>query len=145
MTLAKATVSGTVYRQPEQRYTQNDVEIWSFTINVDAQEETLVRVISKRKVFSDLLKGVKVGDRLLVDGRLQVASFKNQDGAERKYFEIDANDIELLGASGNTVVNTSVNQAELEEPTAEIKKDIVTFAETDFTEETLLDDEEVPF
>ena len=139
MTLAKATVSGTVYRQPEQRYTQNNIEVWGFTLNVDDREETLVRVISKRKMLSDILSEVKVGDRVLVDGRLQVASSKTPEGADRKYFEIDANDIELLGP-GNMKV--SVDESVQTEPP---KKDIVTFGEADYTEEELLGDEEIPF
>ena len=139
MTLAKATVSGTVYRQPEQRYTQNNIEVWGFVLNIDDREETLVRVVSKRKMLSDILKEVKIGDRVLVDGRLQVASSKTPEGAERKFFEIDANEIELLGA-GNMKVT-------MQEPSyqAETSKDVVTFAEADFTEEELLDDEEIPF
>jgi single-stranded DNA-binding protein len=144
MTLAKATVSGTVFRQPEQRFTQNDVEVWGFTLSVDAPEETLVRVISKRKGLSDTLRNVRLGDRLLVDGRLQVATVKNPNGTDKKYFEIDANDIEILGGAQGSV---SIPAESFDAPQAEEKpQDIVTFSETeDFTEETLVDEEDVPF
>ena len=73
MTLAKAVVSGTVFRAPEKRYTQNDIAVYGLTLNIDDREETLVRVISKRKSLSEVLDSINKGDKILVDGRLQVA------------------------------------------------------------------------
>ena len=99
MTLAKAVVSGTVFRAPEKRYTQNDIAVYGLTLNIDDREETLVRVISKRKSLSEVLDSINKGDKILVDGRLQVASSKAADGSERRYFEIDANDIETIYVS----------------------------------------------
>jgi single-stranded DNA-binding protein len=143
MTLAKATVTGTVFRAPEKRYTQNDIAIYGLTLNIDEREETLIRVISKRKSLSDVLDRVKVGDKILVDGRLQIATTKANDGSDRKYFEIDANDVELLGASNGSVpVSSSASESA---PAAAPKEDIVTFAETDFSEDSLMDADEIPF
>ena len=79
MTLAKAVVSGTVFRAPEKRFTQNDVAVYGLTLNIDEREETLVRVIAKRKALAEVLDSVKKGDKILVDGRLQVASSKAAD------------------------------------------------------------------
>jgi len=137
MTLAKAVVTGTVFRAPEKRFTQNDIAVYGLTLNIDEREETLVRVIAKRKSLSEVLDNVKKGDKILVDGRLQVASSKAADGSERRYFEIDANDIELMSAS-----SSSSSSAAAEEP----KEDsLVQFSETDYSEDTLIDDEEIPF
>lgn len=141
MTLAKATVSGTVYRAPEKRYTQNDIAVYGFTLSVDEREETLVRVISKRKVLADLLDTVKKGERLIVDGRLQVATLKAPDGSDRKCFEIDANDIMRISASSAGFVGEDSELTTEEKP----KEEVVTFAETDFSEESLIDEEEIPF
>ena len=141
MTLAKATVSGTVYRAPEKRYTQNDIAIYGLTLNIDEREETLIRVVSKRKSLADVLDKIKKGDRILVDGRLQIATSKAQDGSDRKYFEIDANDIEILSGSGSAPVQSSSSSDE-----------IVQFGEFEVNdiadapaEETLMDEEEIPF
>lgn len=138
MTLAKATVSGTVYRAPEKRFTQNDIAVYGLTLNIDEREETLVRVIAKRKALADILDNVQKGDRLLVDGRLQVASSKATDGTERRYFEIDANDIELMTGNGSVSSSSSVDSVAKTE-------EIVQFAETDFSEDNLIDEEEIPF
>jgi len=138
MTLAKATVSGTVYREPQSRFTKNDVEVWDLLLNIDEKEETLLRVISKRKALSDMLKTVNKGEKLLVDGRLQIATTKTTDGAERKFFEIDAFDIERLAASSPTAaVTATTSNSQTEE--------LVSFKEADFGEEELIDDEEIPF
>jgi single-strand DNA-binding protein len=141
MTLAKANVSGTVYRAPEKRFTQNDIAIYGLTLNIDEREETLIRVISKRKSLADVLDRVKKGDKILVDGRLQVATSKAQDGSDRKYFEIDASDIEILSGSGSASVSSTSSS-----------DDIVQFGEfevNDVTdapaEDTLIDEEEIPF
>lgn len=139
MTLAKATVSGTVYRAPEKRFTQNDVAVYGLTLNIDEREETLVRVIAKRKALSEILDNVKKGDRILVDGRLQVSASKSPDGSERRFFEIDANDIELMSGV------SSAQSSSVQYDNSEKADDIVTFAETDFSEETLIDEEEIPF
>lgn len=142
MTIAKATVTGTVYRAPEKRFTQNDVAIYGLTLNVDGPEETLIRVVSKRKALSDVLDRVKKGDKLLIDGRLQVEAMKTPEGVERKYFEIDANEIELLSGS-NSQVNSDFGEVELEPQTEEV---LPTFTgEPEMTETALMPEDEVPF
>ena len=142
MTIAKATVTGTVYRTPEKRFTQNDIAIYGMTLNVDGAEETLIRVISKRKALSEVLDRVKKGDKLLIDGRLQVAVIKSPEGAERKCFEIDANEIELLSGS-NSQVNSDFGEVELEPQTEEV---LPTFTgEPEMTETALMPEDEVPF
>lgn len=142
MTLAKAVVSGTVFRAPEKRFTQNDVAVYGLTLNIDEREETLVRVIAKRKALAEVLDSVKKGDKILVDGRLQVASSKAADGSERRCFEIDANEIELMGA-GSAVSTSAGASSSVSEPAQE--ETLVTFSETDYSEDTLIDDEEIPF
>lgn len=137
MSLAKAVVTGTVYRAPEKRFTQNDIAIYGLTLNIDEREETLIRVISRRKNLAEILDSVKQGDKLLIEGRLQTATSKANDGSTRKHFEIDANDIEILSGNISSISsNISANTA---------PDSLVTFAETDFTEDSLIDDEEIPF
>jgi single-stranded DNA-binding protein len=146
MTLAKATISGIVNREPQNRSTNNGVEVWELILNIDENAETLIRVISFRRAHADLLNGVKRGDKVLVDGRLQVGTAKNPDGTDKKYFEIVANDIELMNGSSATVSSVSSVTQQTAQPVQQSKpEEIVTFAETDFTEENLLNDEEVPF
>ena len=132
MTIAKAVVTGTIYRAPEKRFTSNDVAITSFVMDIGEKEETLIRVISKRTVLDEVVSSIDKGDKVLVEGRLQIASAKMEDGSERKIYEIDANTIEQMG--GSSTVSTKKND----------NKEIVKFAQEEFADE-LIGEDEIPF
>ena len=97
MSLAKAVVTGTVYRAPEKRFTQNNVAVSSFVLNIGDREEILIRVISKRNSLDDVVSSISKDERVLVEGRLQVETVKMDDGSDKRIYEIDANTIERLG------------------------------------------------
>jgi len=100
MTLAKAVVTGTIYRKPQTGYSTNDVAVSSFTLDIGEKDETLVRVISKRTALTKLVESLDKGQKVLVEGRLQLGNAKMDDGSEKRVYEIDASTIELM--SGNT-------------------------------------------
>lgn len=129
MSLAKAVVTGVVFRTPEKRFTQNNIAIYGLTLNIGDQEETLIRVISKRKSLEGILDTVRQGDKILVDGRLQVATSKYMDGSDKKYFEIDASTIELIQSAGNTNPNVTVTN----------------ISENSLEQDNSIDDDEIPF
>lgn len=130
MTIAKAVVTGTVYRAPEKRFTSNDVAISAFVLDIGEKEETLIRVLSKKNVLDGIVSSFNKGDRALVEGRLQIATAKMDDGSERKIFEIDASTIERMDGTGQ--VRSSDNE------------EIVKFAQEEFTDELIAEDE-IPF
>ena len=136
MTLAKAVVTGIVYQIPKTGYTSNNVAVSSFVLNIGTQEETLVRVISKRQSLEEIVSGLAKNQKVLVEGRLQNGISKMDDGTEKKVFEIEAAVIELMG--GSSTSEASHNEG-----------DILTFGEMesspDANTDVLMDDEEVPF
>lgn len=136
MTLAKAVVTGIVYKTPKTGYTSNNVAVSSFVLNIGTQEETLVRVISKRQSLEEIVSGLAKNQKVLVEGRLQNGISKMDDGTEKKVFEIEAAVIELMG--GSSTSEASHNEG-----------DILTFGEMesspDANTDVLMDDEEVPF
>ena len=134
MAIAKAVVTGTVFRAPEKRYTQNNVPVSSFVLNIGEREETLLRILVKRTSLDEVVSELSQNDRVLVEGRLQITTVKNENGVERKIFEIDANSIEQLG--GTVKVSSA--------PKASSSEDIVKFASDDFSNE-LIGEEEIPF
>ncbi len=134
MAIAKAVVTGTVFRAPEKRYTQNNVPVSSFVLNIGEREETLLRILVKRTSLDEVVSELSQNDRVLVEGRLQITTVKNENGAERKIFEIDANAIEQL--SGTVKISSA--------PKASNSEDIVKFASEDFSNE-LIGEEEIPF
>ena len=134
MTLAKAVVTGSVYRAPEKRFTQNNIPVSSFVLNIGEREEMLIRVIAKRQSLDEVVSEISQNDRVLVEGRLQITTIKGDNGAERRIFEIDANTIELMGAGAP--VSASANSSSSE--------DIVKFSQEEFSNE-LIGEEEIPF
>lgn len=133
MTLAKAVVTGSVYRAPEKRFTQNNVPVSSFVMNIGDKEEMLLRVIVKRTALDEVVSSISKNDKVLVEGRLQITTVKNENGVDRKIYEIDANTIEPMGESATT--NSSSSQS---------NQDIVKFSQEEFSDE-LIGEEEIPF
>ncbi len=132
MSLAKSVVTGTVYRTPEKRFTQNNVGVSAFVLNIGDRDEVLVRVISKRNTLDDLVSSLNKGDKVLVEGRLQTASVKMDDGSEKRIYEIDANTIERWGEI------TASSGADYG------SEDIVKFESDDMANE-LINEDEIPF
>ncbi len=133
MTLAKAVVTGTVYRAPEKRFTQNNVPVSAFVLNIGDREEMLIRVVAKRAALDEVVSGISKSDRVLVEGRLQITTVKNESGAERRIYEIDANTIESMGSGPSVTANASASG-----------DDIVKFSQEEFSDE-LIGEDEIPF
>lgn len=133
MSLAKAVVTGTVFRAPEKRFTQNNVPVSAFVLNIGDREEMLIRVVVRRNALDEVVSAISKGDRILVEGRLQITTVKNDSGAERRIYEIDANTIETMGASTGAPAASS-NSSE----------DIVKFSQEEFSDE-LIGEDEIPF
>ena len=134
MALAKAVVTGTVFRAPETRYTQNNVPVSSFVLNIGDREEMLIRVIVVRAALAEVVSTISKDDRILVEGRLQVTAVKSDNGTERRIFEIDANTIETMGAGAPVASSSSSSDS----------GDIVKFANEEFADE-LSGEDEIPF
>jgi single-stranded DNA-binding protein len=132
MTLAKAVVTGSVYRAPEKRFTQNNVPVSSFVMNIGDREEMLLRVIAKRQTLDEVVSSLGKDDRVLVEGRLQTATAKMDDGSEKKIYEIDANTIEKMGEGS---ISSDSNYG---------TEEIVKFESDDMSNE-LINEDEIPF
>ena len=137
MSLAKSVVTGTVYRQPEKRFSQNNVAVSAFVLNIGEREEMLLRVISKRNALDEIVSSLTKGDRVLVECRLQTAAVKMDDGTEKRIYEIDANTIEKLGEDSSPPAASSGSSKFGTE-------EIVKFESDDFSNE-LIGEDEIPF
>ena len=133
MSLAKAVVTGSVFRAPEKRFTQNNVPVSSFVLNIGEREEMLLRVIVRRASLNEVVDTISKDDRVLVEGRLQITTVKSDNGSERRIFEIDANTIEMMGAGAPVGVASSSSNS-----------DIVKFSNEEFADE-LIGEDEIPF
>ena len=134
MSLAKAVVTGTIFRAPEKRFTQNNIPVSSFVVNIGDREEMLLRVIAKRTALDEVVSSLSKDDRVLIEGRLQITTVKNESGNERRIFEIDANTVEPMGAGASISASSSSNSSE----------EIVKFSQEEFADE-LIGEDEIPF
>jgi len=134
MTLAKAVVTGSVYRTPEKRFTQNNIPVSSFVLNIGDREEMLLRIIAKRQSLDEVVSSLGKDDRVLVEGRLQITTVKNESGNERRIFEIDANTVEPISAmTGSASAAASSNE------------EIVKFPKEEEFADELIGEDEIPF
>ena len=130
MTLAKAFVTGVVVKAPEKRFTNNDMAISGFTINIDKANETLLRVISFGQLADNVASTVAQGDSVAVEGKLQVNTYKLPNGKDKKVYEINASAVEKMSATSSPIGNSDSN--------------IVSFSENEVAQD-LIDEDEIPF
>ena len=97
----------------------------------------LLRIISKRNSLDEVVSSLSKGDKVLVEGRLQTATVKMDDGSDKRIYEIDANSIEKIsGESSSSTQSSSNSKFGTEE--------IVKFESDDFSNE-LIGEDEIPF
>ncbi len=138
MSLAKAVVTGTLYRAPEKRFTQNNVAVTAFILNIADRDEMLVRVLSKRNSLDEIVSSLGKGDQVLIEGRLQTAAVKMDDGTEKRIYEIEANTIERMGEASGSMGADSSSSSKFG------TDEIVKFESDDFSNE-LIGEDEIPF
>ena len=132
MSIAKAVLSGTVYRNPEKRFTGNNIPVTTFTLNIDEKEQSLIRVIARGNNAETLEQAVSKGDKVVIEGRLQVSTIQGDDGNEKKVMEIDMSSFEVLSSSQSP--STSSKSAD----------EVVKFSEVEM-DDVLIGEEEIPF
>ena len=130
MSLARATISGKVYRAPEKRFTSNNFPVTGFTLNIsNNDDEILIRVNAVGNLAETVAQTIDKGDEVVVEGRLQNSVATAEDGTEKKIVEIEANSI--MKISGGITQPVS-NQAP------------VSANNSEFADE-LIGDDEIPF
>ncbi len=134
MSIAKAVLSGTVYRNPEKRFTGNNIPVTSFTLNIDDKEQSLIRIVARGNNAEAIEQAVSKGDKIVVDGRLQISSIQGEDGSDKKVMELDLSSFEVL--SGSQSVSSSSSSKKSDE--------VVKFAEVEM-DDVLIGEEEIPF
>ena len=132
MSIAKEVISGTVYRNPEKRFTGNNIPVTSFTLNIDEKEQSLIRVIARGNNAETLEQAVSKGDKIVIEGRLQVSTVQGDDGNEKKVMEIDMSSFEVLSSSQSP--STSSKSSD----------EVVKFSEVEM-DDVLIGEEEIPF
>ena len=136
MSLSKAVIQGIVVREPEKRFSSNNVAVSNFTINItpNNDEASLLRVIALGRLAETVADNVTKGAMVVVDGQLQTNTVKSQTGEERKIVELQASNVELMGSGA----------ASVKEKPQSMQEEILQLSDEDFSDE-LIGDDEIPF
>ncbi len=108
MSLNSITVSGTLKKDPEKRYTPTNIPVTNLSLEVtyaprgsqSQQGENIssqvVRVNAWRDLAEECERKLKAGSKILVVGRAQINAYTNNEGKKKREVEIDATSITLL-------------------------------------------------
>lgn len=100
MSISKAVIMGKVVRNPEKRFTTNNVPITYFAIDISKDEDaSIVRILAKGKLAEDTADKIKKDNVVIVEGRLTNIVTKADNGTEKKGVEIDAFAVEVVGGA----------------------------------------------
>ena len=137
MTLAKIVVTGKVVKNPEKRFTQNNLAITSLIVDINPQDETLVRVSALGALADRTAETVKLNDTVIIDGRLQMENVKTTNGKDKKVATITASNIEKIGSLSESETKSNVSTSAKNEP-------VVRFSTEEIAED-LIHPDEIPF
>lgn len=108
MSLSTITVSGTLKRDPEKRFTPTNIPVTNLLLEVcftprasqaAVQNEVtsqVIRVNAWRDLALECEKKLKTGDKVLIVGRAQVNAYTTGEGKRKREIEIDANSVTLI-------------------------------------------------
>ncbi len=137
MTLAKIVVSGKITKNPEKRFTQSNIPITSFVMDINPNDETIVRVLALGGLAEKIADILSIGDDVIVDGRPQIETVKTTSGKEKRIIEINATSVEKISG-----VQSSSQAAVASKPSK--NEEIVQFATEEIAQD-LIDEDEIPF
>ena len=115
----KVILVGRLAQDPEVRYTQSGKAVASFTLAVNRfgggqgqNNADFIPVVAWEKLAETCGNNLTKGQRVLVEGRLQIRSYEANDGQKRRIAEVVAQTIEFLErkqASSSDAGNIDVN------------------------------------
>ncbi|HSA05848.1 MAG TPA: single-stranded DNA-binding protein [Candidatus Gastranaerophilales bacterium] len=133
MSISKIVITGQVVRNPEKRFTENNLAITSFTLNfAQDEQEKLIRVSAFGNSAEKISQTIKKGHYVVVEGGLQTNTVKTDSGTDKKFFEINAQNVEILSQSGKS------------EDNIEEKEDVFGLSD-EISNEDLIGEDEIPF
>ena len=105
----KVILIGRLARDPELRYTTDGTAVVNFTLAVDryakAGEEKkadFIRIVAWRKLAETCANNLSKGRLVAVDGRLQIGSYEDKDGAKRTTVDVVVSEVKFLDYKKNT-------------------------------------------
>ncbi len=120
--LNKVILIGRLTRDPELRYTANNVSVTTFTLAVNRrftnqqgeQEADFIPIVTWRTLAETCHRYLNKGRLVAVSGRLQVRSYEDSSGQRRYVTEVVADEVQFLdrGRATDQSQNQSMDPAQ---------------------------------
>ena len=114
--LNKVMLIGNVGQDPELRYTPDGNPVANFSIAVNRRrrvgdeykdETEWFNIVCFSRTAENVNQYLTKGQKVYVEGRFQSSEYVGQDGNQRKYFEVIANEVTFLSTKNEA---DSINQ-----------------------------------
>jgi len=105
--LNKTFLIGNLTKDPELRYTPNEIAVCTFTLAINRprrgenQESDFINIVVWQKLAEVAAEHLKKGRQCAVDGRIQTRNYDNKEGKRVYVTEVVAENIKFLGSRGN--------------------------------------------
>ncbi len=112
----KVILIGRLTKDPELRYTSNNVPTVSFTVAVNrpfanqsgVREADFLNVVVWRKQAENVKKYITKGNLVAVEGRIQTRNYDDKDGKKVYVTEVVADNVQFLESKGQRSSNSDV-------------------------------------
>lgn len=115
------TLIGNLTEKPSLNYTQSGTARSNFTIAVneyrgDEQETTFVPIVCWGNTAENAAEYLNKGNPVALSGRLRISNYEDDEGNNRKYTQVVANQVQFLsngnGEQANTPNETTTKQTD---------------------------------
>ena len=154
----KVFLIGRLVRDPELRYTTNNIPVATFSIAVNRnysnqngeREADFINIVVWRKQAENCKNYINQGSQVAIDGRIQVRNYDDQNGQKRYVTEVVADNVQFLdtkAAREQRTVSNDVNPYNIDtkQDKPMDQNDIPEDPFKDFGEEIKIAENDLPF
>ncbi len=150
----KVVLIGRLSRDPELRHTSNNTPVCQINMAISRPvsqgkdpETDFINVVVWNKQAENLVKYVKKGNQIAIEGRIQTRSYDNEEGKKVYVTEVLANHVEFIGSNSN---KTNDNQTQVQDnktsyTVEEIDNIPIDDPFSNFGQRVEIDDSQLPF
>lgn len=144
----KVILIGRLIKDPELRYTSNNIAVATFTIAVNREyanqngerEADFINIQVWKKQAENCNKYLTKGSKVAIDGRIQTRNYEDQNGNRRYLTEVIADSIQFLDTRKND--NQTATQNDTKAPNNEFENMSV---KTEVQQQFEYTDSDLPF
>lgn len=95
---------GRLTKNPETRYTTNNIAVTTFTLAVDrigSEETDFINIVVWNKQAENCNKYLEKGSKVAVDGRIQTRNYEDKKGDKKYITEVVAEYVQFLDTKSN--------------------------------------------